>query len=211
MSNPVGNQFTPRTTPLHVYQLVLLLLKEMFRDLEDGHPLKYSDDPSQSRIAFDTIFNKDSDVYGTKPLVVVSRGDINSSPTVLGDMGVQHPSTMNSYRMGIVGSSTIIKIICGNSGQVDLLSNEIFNALMTIRVFIPSLTSVSTVTGVSLSPIAPYEEEDHLYYCVATMQYVMQYKWTDIIPQNLLNQINLYLTHPPSEQTREIVAGPYQE
>ena len=205
MDVPIGNQLTPRTTPLHVYQLVLVLLQMTFEELEDTHPFRYRPDPDTTGIFFDTVYNKDSEVYGGKPVIVVSRGGVSTSPTVTGDRGLTNNLTGHQLKTGLVSSSVTVKIISSNPGMVDILSNEVFNTLTAIRTLLPSLTSISTVSSFSLSEIAKYEESDVMYYCVAGMSYNMQYKWTHKTKAELLNSISIYLRARGTEDYRHVL------
>lgn len=78
---PIGNPIIPYDTPLHVMELFLQILKLTFEELPEDYPYRYvRDDFDKSGVAFDVALNKDSEVYGKKPLVVVSRGMQGAGP-----------------------------------------------------------------------------------------------------------------------------------
>ena len=205
MDVPIGNSLVPKTTPMHVSELVLLIIKETFRLLEDGHPFKYTDDFATTGVVFDTIYNKDSEVYGKKPLIIVSRGDMSTSPAILGDLAAQSSTLGNKYKTGLVGSGVTIKVIANSAGLADILSNEVFNILLTLRMMLPNLTSVLTINSLTMGAVATFDDGDHEYYCVGSVNYSMQYKWTHKKPTEILQAIGLHLQDSNSGDTRDVV------
>ena len=190
-SLPLGNPYLGRTTPLHVAQLVLLLLKEVFAEVEEGHPFKYTDNFETTKIAFDTIFNKDSDVYGKKPTIIVSRGSVSTNPVVLGDLAAANGQLIKSIRTSLIQSSTEIKVISKKSMNADILAQDIFIILMSTRTMFPAITNVHSVTSVNASPVTKFEENDTLYYSTISMNFLMQYQWLWQIDTEVLNSISL--------------------
>ncbi len=205
-SLPVGNQYIPRTTPHHVAQLVLLLIRETFRSLDTDHPLHYTDDFSTTGIHFDTVYNKESGVYGGKPLVLVSRGGLNTAPIAMGDRAFENLKANTSRSTGLVYSSIIVKALADSHGQAEILANEVFNMLITCRTFLPSLTSVLQLQNMSLSEVMEYDEGDHKYYATASVSYAMQYKWVTMPDEDLLTAVYLALrTNDLTLNTLELV------
>jgi len=190
-SLPMGNAYIGRTTPLHVAQLVLLILKEAFLELEEGHPFRFTEDFNTTRILFDTVFNKDSEAYGKKPAIIVSRGPINTTPLSMGDLAMKDVTTGNSMRSSMIQSSVGIKVIARESMSADILAQDTFAILMTTRTALPILTNVHSVTSLNVSPVNKYEENDALYFAEVTMSFVMQNMWTWEFEPTLLNSISL--------------------
>jgi hypothetical protein len=208
---PSGNKYTPRTTPLHVYQLVLEIIRETFRGLSDDHIYKLTEDIETTGVLVDTTYNKDSEAFGRKPLIVVSRGGASTTPAFLGDTAVTDIRLGSAMKTSIVHSSVIVKVISDNLGQVDILANEIFNLLLTCRTVLPQHTSIQTITNISMSDITPFTQGVNQRLCTIMLSYSMQYRWTSIPPQLLLQGINqkLYTGLSESENprdTRDIVS-----
>jgi hypothetical protein len=194
MTLPVGSSLTPYSTPMHVYQLVLQLLRETFATMGgDDYPFRYTPDFETTRILVDTIYNKDSEAFGKKPLLVVSRGGIGMAPTVIGDRGTMNLRTSAGTYTTLVSSSVNVKVIGRTQATTDILANEVFNFLTTCRTLLPRLTAVHTVQGINLSEIGPLEQDDSLFVCIASLNYAMQYRWVQIDPVLLLKGIDFYV------------------
>ena len=195
MTLPVGNSLTPIGTPYHVSQLVLLLLKYTFANQSDpDFPFRYTDNYETTQIIFDTVFNKESEVVGKRPIIIVSRGDVSSQQVSLKDLSYNGP-LLNSptyKKHSLVRSSVQIKILAKHSSEVDILSNEILNFLITCRTILPNLTSILHIDSINVTPVALFEDDGHLFYCIAMLSYVMQYKWIQIDATEILKEIALY-------------------
>ena len=192
---PIGNKITPRTTPLHVYQLVMQLLRITLKTVSesDDYPFIYTDDIATTGVILDTSFNKEAPTYGKKPLIIVSRGNVSTQPAVLGDRASGSLGTTLSSRTTLVQSSVQVKVISKRSGEADILSNVVYNFLLTCRTVLPALTSIHNIQAISMSPIAQLEEDDHMFYTQASIDYTMQYQWTwDIVP-TLLEEIGFHI------------------
>ncbi|MCB5270518.1 MAG: hypothetical protein LHW56_01585 [Candidatus Cloacimonetes bacterium] len=196
MSLPYGSIFTPRTTPLQVYQLVYHLIRQTFMELGDGHPFRMTTDAQTTGLVLDTSFNKESRAVGTRPLVIVTRGDVMASPQVLGDFAGQNEYTTNSLNTTLVDSSVMVRIITPEAAHTDILGNEIFNLMVSCRKLLPQFTSVLRVNGVSLSTVSPLGSADDQYFSIVSLAYTMQYKWRMLEPQQLLARIDATLTEP---------------
>jgi len=195
ISPPVGHKTTPRTTPLHVYQLVMQLLKITFKHISEDEtfPFTYTDDPRTTGLSLDTTFSKESPNYGVRPLVIVSRGSISTQPVSLGDMAEASLGRTLQSKTTMVQSNVTIKTLSKKSGEVDLLSNIIYGFLVSCRTVLPALTSIHQIRGVDMSPVAPLEGDDHMFYTQASIGYVMQYHWTWDITPVLLSEIGLHI------------------
>lgn len=184
---PVGNTLIPKSTPLHIADLTFLLIQETLRNPSDSdYPFKITDDFNTSTVMLDTVFNKDSGVFGKKPLIIVSRGPQSSSPIAVGDRAALQTRTWNKKESTVMRSSVEVRVISREPKEVDILSQHVFNMLMFMRVTLPGILGILMVEGVNMSQVAPLEHEDHLYECSASMPYQMQYIWRHEIPQQLL-------------------------
>jgi hypothetical protein len=130
---------------------------------------------------------------------VVSRGAASTSPTVLGDVAATDMRMDKSLKTSMVYSSVVAKIIAEQYGQVDILSNEIYNLFLSCRTFIPQVTSVHSISNVGMSDITPYTQGVNLRMCTIMMSYGMQYRWQDIPPEILLNSIHQTMYTSSSE------------
>lgn len=206
MNLPIGNAYTPRSTPLHVSQLLRVYLEQTFSSFPDGHIFKFTRDLATTGIVFDTVFNKESKVYGTKPLILVSSDGYSYGNISQGDLASVHMQSMNARKTSLVNSATIIKVVGENYGTVDILANEVFNMLITARTILPRLTTIHQIIGISTAPINTFDEGDHKYYSQITLSYLLQYQWIHLIPENLLNSIVVNLEQKGNEEnTRNII------
>lgn len=179
---------------MHVAQLTLVMLKATFAELgEDDYPFRYTQDFSTTGIVIDTQLNKSSEVYGIKPALIVNRGGVNAQQIAIGDKALQNQINNNSQLSSLTQSSVEVKIISKASSEVDFLSNEVFNFLLMSRSIFPKMLGLHTASPPSLSQIIPMEQDDTMFYCVATMPFSMQYKWVHLITQNILNNIGFYI------------------
>ena len=192
---PIGNKYTPRSTPLHVSQLIRLYLEETCKSFADDHPFRYRSTWEDSAVLFDTVYNKESDTYGGKPLILVSSEGYSYSNVAQGDLAHVHINSMNSRKTAMVNSATIIKVIGDTYGSVDILANEVFNMLITARTLLPNVTTIHQITGISATPVATFDEGDHMYYSQITLSYIMQYLWIHVVPENILRSIDLTLNN----------------
>lgn len=192
---PKGHKFIPRSTPLHVAQLMMQLIRYTFEAFssDPDYPFTFTDDLETTGIVLDTAFNKKSKVHRTKPVIVVSRGAISSQQNVIGDVAFSSVKNNFKNKTSLIQSSVNITTIAANSGEVDLLSNELFNFLVSMRTSIPALTTIHQIQGTSLSEVRPLEEDTRLYHAQASMTYLMQYKWTWKTTDIPLSEIGLFV------------------
>lgn len=191
---PVGNKILPKCTPLHVTDLVRLIIKETLASQDPTKfPFVFTDDYATSNVAIDSVFNKESEAYGKKPIIIISRGGQMGSPIVIGDLATMNIKTGNSRDTTMVRSSVEIKVLAKKPKEVDILSQHIFNTLVMSRTMLTGLLGVTMVDSVSMSQVSQLEQDDHMYFTAITMPYQMQYSWTNIIPQNILASILIYV------------------
>lgn len=189
---PTGNTITPVSTPLHVYKLVYLVLQDVFRSQDpDKWPFTLTDDFETTQVGFDTVYNKASDYYGKKPLIVVSRGPQSTAPLAIADRGATNMQTMNTLGSTVVRSSVEIKVVSKEPEEADIIGQHIFNVLQFSRVTLAQVLGLVSVEGVSMSHVAPIDQEDHMFFVSISMGYQLQYMWSQFVPQNILNSIAL--------------------
>lgn len=199
MSRPVGHTLTPYGSPMHIAQLTLVLLKATFANLGgDNYPFKYTKNVNTTGIVIDTSFNKNSKIFGIKPLLVVSREAVTGTQLSPNDIAYQSIKTLDSIETSMISSSVSVKILSKDVGEVDILSAQVFNFLFSCRNSFQALLGVHQAQTPTLSPIIPYEQDDKLFFCTATLPYIAQYKWTHTVPQNILEQIDLYTNDDPT-------------
>lgn len=194
MNRPKGNTLIPPSTPLHVADLVFLLVRETLTNPGSANwPFKISDDFDDSRVALDTVYNKDSGVFGKKPIIIVSRGGQSTSPVANADLAALNTYTWNKKESTIISSSVEIKVVSREPKEVDILSQHMYNFCAMLRVVLPGILGVLVVNSVSMTPVMPIEHEDHMYNCDISMNYQMQYIWRHEIPQIILKSIKMVL------------------
>lgn len=209
MTLPIGHNHIPYGTPLHVTQLALALLKAAFAEMGgEDYAYRYQNDFDATGIVIDTVFNKDSGVYGKKPQLVVARGGISPQQVSLGDRADKSVKTTNEVQTSLIQSSLEIRVLSKSSLEVDILGNEVFNFLLMCRGLFPKMLGVHIANHPNLSAVSQTEQDDTLYVCTASLQYSMQYKWLVLPPQELLKGIDFYindiftfeLNHPESNE-----------
>jgi len=160
---------------------------------DEDYPFLYTDDPTTTGISIGTTLNKADRLYGKKPLLLVSRGGVNSQPISMGDTAQASFDGITKKGTTFVQSSVDIKTIARTSGEVDTISNEVYSFLVACRTILPALSAIHQIRSISLTPVAPYEEDDHMFYTHAVVDYVMQYKWNWSITPILLREIGLHI------------------
>ena len=220
VTHPTGHQLIQPFTPLHVTNLFLLMLKDTFSSVPESinYPFKFSPDYNETGILIDTVYNRESNIHG-KPYLVVGRGPVNTQPIVLGDRYMDNYTgtipplddahkVFHKFQTTQLHSSLTIKVISKHSAEVDILSNEIFSFLTTTRTALTKHAPIQFTSSINLSEISKFEQDDTMFYCVAGMQYTLQYKWVTWMEKNILGFIGLYLTtdkteaQPPHTRTK---------
>lgn len=193
-TGPVGNELIPKCTPLHVTDMVRLVIKETLASQDPTKfPFVFTDDYATSQVALDSVFNKESEAYGKKPIIIISRGGQMGSPIVIGDLGTMRVKTGNSRDTTIVRSSVEIKVLSKKPKEVDILSQHIFNTLIMSRTMLTGLLGITMIDSVSMSQVSQLEQDDHMYFTAISMPFQMQYSWTNIIPQTIISSLLLYV------------------
>lgn len=183
---PIGHKLVPRSTPIHVSQLIQVLLKETFNTLGDEtYPYR--------NIDFDTTYNKESLKGGKKPLVVVSCGDTTMQQISLGDVAAVHTPTWNHLKSSTVQSSVNIKVLSPNKAEVEIIGNELLNCLISIRTILPALTTILYVHTINMSQVNKVYRDLPHYYVQCTLTYTMQYIWTHTVTPQLMEEIIAHL------------------
>lgn len=188
-SRPQGNTLTPYGTPLHVSELMLLLLKQTFAEFPEQHPLHYDEDASRSSLAFDVSLNKDSAQYGHKPLIVVARGVQSTAPIVVGDLAANTLALHAKKSTGLVSASLDIRMLSRHKGEVEILAQHVFGFCLLCRTILPHLLGVHMVDSINLSPVARFDQDDAMFLAQLDMNYSMQYKWDHTVEVNLLRAV----------------------
>lgn len=195
VSSPKGHKFTPRSTPLHVAQLVMQLLRYTMESWSEDadYPFTYTSDYQTTKVLLDTAYNKESQVHRTKPLVLVNRGAQQTQSVCLGDTAFSSSKENFKNKTALVNSAVNLTAIGAKSAEVDLLASELFNFLVSTRTVLPGLTSIHKINSVDLGPVSAFEEDTRLYSCQASLTYSMQYKWVWSTENTQLNGINTFI------------------
>jgi hypothetical protein len=171
----------------------------VFQNQVSTYQFLWTDDPNTTKIVFDTAYNKESKVYGDRPIIVYNTGEISSSPIVINDRAWEENKTQNSAKVTMVGSSIILKVLSRRFIEVEILKNEIFSCLVAIRTILPAMTAVHGVRSITASETQKFKQDEIMYVSEIQLSYVMQYVWTHLITQEVLNTINLELNGKPME------------
>ncbi len=190
---PIGSQFVPYESPAHVTELVLVLVKELFRSLPEGHPYRFTDDYNTTGLLVDTSYNKASEIWGKKPIVTISRGMQNAGVLVLGDMATMNMPLNSHMASNLVTASTEVHVVSKSRAETEIIAERVFAALMMLRTHGKKLLGVHMISNLSMSNPQPLEQDDQMYDVSITMQYYMQYLWEDAVPVTLLQSIGLHV------------------
>ena len=184
---PIGNELVPYVSPLHVVELFLRLLKLYFSDMPEDFPYRFVDgDFEKSGIAFDVALNKESEIYGRKPLVVVSRGSQNSVPMDIGDYAHGHfPSNFKAGSNVYTGMINL-QILSKTKAEVEIIGQHIFSLLMLRRTHMPKLLGIHMVQSVLLSEVTKMEDDDTMFIAQGGFSFMGQYVWTQTTDDPLL-------------------------
>lgn len=192
---PIGSRLLPYGTPLHVRDLVLSLLRWQFEHFPEEYPYRFvPDDYHATHIIFDTIYNKDSEVYGKKPIVIIARDVQSTSPAVVGDLGTKYLPTGNARGSTLVGSDISAKVISKIAMESEIIGQTIFNIFLSYRTILPSVLGIHNISDVSLTPISRFEQDTDMYVCQVDMRFSMQYKWISEAENPVIEGIYNYIT-----------------
>lgn len=189
---PLGNILVPYGTPYHVTELFLQLLKITFSELPEGHPYRYiSDDFEKSGIAFDVSLNKESEIYGKRPLIVVSRGSQSTTPQMVGDMAHVKLPVHEKFGSGLTSASVNVQVVSRTKAEVEILGQYVFGMIMMCRTHMPKLLGIHMVESVALSEVDKFEDDDTMFLSQLSFQYTSQYKWAQETVEPQLNAVHV--------------------
>ncbi len=198
---PIGSYLIPYGTPLHIRDLVITLLRWQFQNFPEEFPYRYiPDDYINTHITFDTVYNKDSENYGKKPLVVVNREAQSTNPTVVGDLADCIPRISSSRGTTLVNSDISAKVLSKIPMEAEIIGQTIFNIFLSFRTILPDVLGIHNIPGVSLSPISRFEQDTDMYVCQVDMQFAMQYKFKSEKDLPMITGINYYLNLLQNQQ-----------
>lgn len=189
---PVGNILVPYGTPYHVTELFLQILKITFAELPDNHPYKYiADDFEKSGIAFDVALNKESEIYGRKPLVVVSRGAQSANITSVGDLAALNLPNNAKSGSNVASGAVNVSILSKSKAESEIVGQYIFGLVMMCRTHMPRLLGIHMVHSVTLSETSRYEDDDAMFLTQLFFQYQTQYKWDQLHTEPILRSVHI--------------------
>lgn len=192
---PLGSHIIPYGTPLHIRDLVITLLRWQFERFPETYPYRYlPNDYENTHVTFDVEYNKDSENYGKKPLVIVSHGNQTTNPVVVGDLAAK------VTRLGMARGSTLVfsdisaKVISKIKLEAEVIGQTIFGIFLSYRTILPSVLGIQDISSVSMAPATRFDQDDEMYACQVSMAFCMQYKWVSDRTDPLLEGINVYKT-----------------
>ena len=189
---PLGNILVPYGTPYHVTELFLQLLKITFSELPEDHPYRFiADDYEKSGVAFDVSLNKESEIYGKRPIIVVSRSSQSSSPNMVGDLAHGNLPKHDKFGSNLVTSGITVQISSRTKAEVEILGQYVFGLVMMCRTHMPRLLGIHMVDSVALSEVDKFEDDDTMFVAQLSVQYSTQYIWSQKISEPVLSAIQL--------------------
>ena len=193
MSNyPIGNRLVPYGTPLHVTELFLRLLKIVFSEFPKDYPYRYVDGNfEESGIAFDVSLNKESEIFGKKPLVIISRGSQNTTPLSIGDYASGHLPTNSACGSNTYAAQINFQVVSKTKAEVEIISQHIFGLLMVCRTWMQKLLNIHMVNSIMLSEVTKMEDDDTVFTVQGAFSYVGQYIWSQTTDDPVLRSIGL--------------------
>ncbi len=194
MDRPIGNVVTPYHTPTHVAHLTIALFKATFSNIgPEGYPFRYSSDFANSKIAIDTVHNKDARIIGKKPTVAITRGSINAGNLVLGDNAASAFPREQYLKTNVVSSSVNFRISSNTFAECEALGNEVYNFIIACRGVFPKMFGVLHVDSLQLTETTQSEKDDLIYVAHAMFNYSMQYKWYYIEWERIFKSLHIFL------------------
>lgn len=189
---PLGNILVPYGTPYHVTELFLQLLKITFSELPEDHPYRFiPDDYEKSGVAFDVSLNKESEIYGKRPIIVVARGSQNTSPNTVGDLAHVNLPRHGKFGSNLAAGSINVQIASCTKAEVEILGQYVFGLVMMCRTHMPKLLGIHMMQSAVLSEVDKFEDDDTMFVAQMSMQYVSQYIWTQETAEPVLNAIHM--------------------
>jgi len=187
---PIGNRLVPYGTPLHVTELFLRLLKIVFAEFPEDYPYRYiENDYDNTGILFDVALNKESEIFGKKPLVIVTRGSQNTTPINIGDLAHAHiPTNFKAGSNTYVGQLNF-HVLSKTKAEVEIISQHIFGLLMLCRTWMPKMLNIHMVQSIMLSEVTKMEDDDTVFFTQGSFSYVGQYIWTQQTDDPILKSI----------------------
>lgn len=191
---PVGSKFTPRSTPYHINELVLQLIRYTFNGVDHpDFPFRWTDDFATTKIIIGTNYNPEVGIEGVKPQIIISHGDAGSQSIATGDLASKSLENCAATKTSIVQSSCMAKVVAKRKTDVDILANEVFNFFLACRPYLPQLTSIQNIQNISMTQVVPFGQDDNLYQSIVSIVFQMQYKWMHIVSNEVIEGYVLYL------------------
>lgn len=177
---------------MHVRDLLLTLLRTQFSEFPSTFPYHYySDNYLKSSITFDVSYNKDSDNYGSKPLVIVEREAQMTSPVVVGDLAAYIPQRSFGRGSTLVNSTITVKVLSRIHAEVEIIGQTIFNIMLSYRTTLPGVLGIHNIPSITLSGITRFDQDAMMFICQIDMPFSMQYKWTSQRLGELITAVNI--------------------
>lgn len=184
---PLGNQFLPYGTPLHIRDLLLTITRETFSAFPEDYPYRFvADDYDKTGVGIDTDLNKDSGVYGKKPLIVVSRGSQSIQPIVIGDRAAIFPAKSTDFGVGMVQASISFRILSKIKEESDIIGQIVFGMLSACRTMLPGILGIHSVESIQASDVSRFDQDDAMFLCMETMMFSMQYHWFKFVKDPII-------------------------
>lgn len=189
---PLGNPLIPYGTPLHVAELALQLFKLTFAEFPKDYPFHYeADDFEKTGIAFDVALNRESEIYGKKPLVIVARGGQNVSPVIIGDLAQSMPRIGEKHGSTLYNGMLNISVLSRAKAECEIIAQHLFSILTMARTHFPSAICMHMIQAINLSEAMKMEDDDSMYYAQITVNFVGQYIWRQKENDPILRSIKL--------------------
>ena len=191
---PAGHWLTPRSTPTHIAELLLVLMRAAFAEIGgDTFPFKYTKDSATTKIFIDTPFNLATKQLGGKPMLIVARGPAAVAKQVLNHRAGQSLNTGSQSKTTLADAGFEIRCISKKPEEAEILANEVTNILVTCSELLPKITSIHDIRGINLGVVGKMEQDETVYACSVLMSCGIRYLWVDIPEQNILKAIQLTL------------------
>lgn len=191
---PIGNALLPYGTPIHVRDLMVMLLKETFASFPENYPYRFVEGDFQATgILFDVPLNKESEIYGKKPVVIIERGPQQAQILATGDLASAHMPSYSKMGTILTQSSLSLLVLSKIKGECEIISQIIYGMLFGSRILLPSVLGVHFIDGISLSQVARFDQDDMMFAATVSFSFSMQMKWTLTAQNPLLAAINTHI------------------
>ncbi len=172
-----------RFSPNFVSTLVVKPLRYFFTNYA-GETLKYSEDPTETKIDISSINNFHKIALQEKPRILVDRGPYSIADTGLSDNMAEAKSKVETFglsdvkNMVFISGMMAITVEARNEGTCELIADMVSHFIVWSKPFICNSQGFKKFgTPMSISPCSISKEDTEIFQVVITIPYMMEELW----------------------------------